>query len=208
MALVDGQSWPAGDLARHAGIKPATASYHLELLVSGGLLLVIPQGRHRYYRLASPVVAEMLEKLAALAPPSPARSLRSSQKKDALRFGRTCYDHLAGQLGVAWAQAWVDNDMARRVTGGYELTEYGVKWLENNHIMVTAETFIPEHAVDWTERVSHFAGPLAKRMTERLFDIGWIERGSVLRSVRVTPVGRAQLENLGMKLANDLISES
>ena len=200
MVLVDGQAWPAGDLARSAGIQPATASYHLERLIAGGLLAVVPQGRHRYYRLASPAVAELLEKLAALAPPAAAHSLRESHRRDALRHGRTCYDHLAGRLGVAWTQAWVDRGFAHCASGEYTLTDAGARWLERFGIAARPGASIPHHAVDWTERVPHFAGPLAKAMTRRLFDAGWMERGPIPRSVRLTPFGEQQFRDFGAVL--------
>ncbi len=102
ITLASGQAWPAGELARQAGIPPATATHHLEQLVAGGLLQVMPQGRHLYYRLASPAVADLLERLAVVAGPAPTRSLPGSHQRDALRYGRTRYAHLAGRLGVAW----------------------------------------------------------------------------------------------------------
>lgn len=162
MALMDGQSWPAGDLARRAEIQPPTASYHLEQLVAGGLLQVIPQGRHRYYRLASPAVAELVERLAAIAGSTPTRSLRGSRQRDALRYGRTCYAHLAGRLGVAWYQSWVDGGYVQAVDQGFTVTERGQRTLTLVGISVTTGTFLPQHAVDWTERVPHFAVPLGE----------------------------------------------
>lgn len=200
MALVDGQSWPAGDLARRAEIQPATASYHLEQLVAGGLLQVIPQGRHRYYRLASPAVAELLERLAAIAGPTPIRSLRGSRQRDALRSGRTCYAHLAGRLGVAWCQSWVDGGYVQAVDPGFIVTERGQRALRLLAIEVGAGTFLPQHAIDWTERVPHFAGSLAKMVTERLLTVGWIERGPIPRSIEVTGRGQAGLAEFGIRL--------
>lgn len=200
MALMDGQAWPAGDLARHAGIQPATASYHLELLVAGGMLLVVPQGRHRYYRLASPAVAELLEHLAAIAGPAPVRSLRGSRQRDALRYGRTCYAHLAGRLGVAWCQSWVDGGHVQVIDQGFTVAERGQRTLHLVGIEVTAGTFIPQHAIDWTERVPHFAGPLAKTVTERLLAMGWIERGTIPRSIYLTGPGQAGLAKFGIRI--------
>lgn len=200
MALVDGQSWPAGDLARRAEIRPATASYHLEQLVAGGLLQVIPQGRHRYYRLASPEVAELLERLATIAGPTPVRSLRGTRQRDALRYGRTCYAHLAGRMGVAWCQSWVDGGYVQAVDQGFTVTKRGQRTLTLVEISVTPETFIPQHAVDWTERVPHFAGSLAKAVTERLLDRGWIARGVTPRSIEVTPEGAGELPKFGIQV--------
>lgn len=198
MALLDGQSWPASDLARGAGIQPATASYHLDQLVAGGLLQVIPQGRHRYYRLASPAVAELLERLAAIAGPTPVRSLRGSRQRDALRSGRMCYAHLAGRLGVAWCQSWVDGGYVQAVDQGFTVTGLGQRTLTLVGISVTHGAFIARHAVDWTERVPHFAGPLAKAITERLLNRGWIARGAIARSIKVTPEGAEEFPKFGI----------
>ncbi|MDA8204716.1 MAG: helix-turn-helix transcriptional regulator [Thermaerobacter sp.] len=202
MALVDGQAWPAGDLARVAGIRPATASHHLEQLVAGGLLTMMPQGRHRYYRLATVAVAELLEKLAALSPPAPAQSLRGTQQRDALRQGRTCYDHLAGKLGVALTRAWLVQGWVVSAPTGYTITEAGAEWLARLDITVEPGQFVPQHAVDWTERVPHLAGPLAKAVTQRLIALGWLERGSVPRSVHVTEQGTIDLARIGMSLGS------
>ncbi len=208
MALVDGQSWPAGDLARHAGIQPATASYHLEQLVAGGLLMVIPQGCHRYYRLASPAVAELLEHMAAVSAPASVRSLPGSAQRDALRYGRTCYAHLAGRLGVAWCQSWVDGGQVRAVDQGFTVTERGQRTLRLVGVEVTAGTFIPQHAIDWTERAPHFAGSLAKTVTERLLTAGWIERGSIPRSIHLTVPGQAGLAELGIRIPDHSVLSS
>ena len=198
LALMDGSARPAGELARHARVAAATASAHLARLVEIGLLAVRPQGRHRYYRLASPAVAELLERLATIAGPTPVRSLRGTRQRDALRYGRTCYAHLAGRLGVAWCQSWVDGGYVQAVDQGFTVTKRGQRTLTLVEISVTPETFIPQHAVDWTERVPHFAGPLAKAVTERLLDRGWIARGTIPRSVRVTPEGAGQLPKFGI----------
>lgn len=197
-ALVDGQSWPAGDLAQHAGIQASTASYHLEQLVAGGLLVMVRQGRHRYYRLASPTVAEMIETLAALSPMEPTRSLIGSSQRTALRLGRTCYDHLAGQLGVAWMRAWLTTQRATATTTGCMLTKTGADWLAHIDLKISPGTHISYHAIDWTERVPHWSGPIAKEVTRQLFAFGWIERGSIARSVLVTPLGRKELHALGL----------
>src|SRR5581483_9492104 len=104
-ALHDGRALPASDLARHAGVAPSTASEHLAKLVDGGLVSVERSGRHRYFRLAGAEVAHAIEALAALAPQTRPRSLRQATIGEALAAARTCYDHLAGALGVAVADA-------------------------------------------------------------------------------------------------------
>ncbi len=105
MALLDGRDWPAGDLARAAHVAPSTASNHLNKLVEHHLLRVEQQGRHRYFSLADPAIAQALELLAVVAPAAPIRSLRASEAAKAVRAARMCYNHLAGKLGVAVSQA-------------------------------------------------------------------------------------------------------
>ncbi|MFD1048546.1 ArsR/SmtB family transcription factor, partial [Kibdelosporangium lantanae] len=100
LALLDGRALPMSTLATEAGIAISTASAHLTQLTEGGLLTTRRQGRHRYYALASPQVVTALEELAKLAAPRPVRSLRESSRAYALRLARTCYDHIAGRLGV------------------------------------------------------------------------------------------------------------
>ncbi|HZY77622.1 MAG TPA: winged helix-turn-helix domain-containing protein, partial [Jatrophihabitantaceae bacterium] len=117
-ALVDRRALPASVLAAEAGVSASTASEHLGRLVEGGVLRVERSGRHRYYRLAGPDVAAAVESLAAIAPQPPVRSLRESTRAAALRRARTCYDHLAGRLGVAVTAALVEADALRRTDGG------------------------------------------------------------------------------------------
>ncbi len=150
--------------------------------------------------LASPAIAELLECLATITGPTPVRSLRGSRQRDALRYGRTCYAHLAGRLGVAWCQSWVDGGYVQAVDQGFTVTERGQRILTLVEISVTPGTFIPQHAVDWTERVPHFAGHLAKAVTERLLNRGWIARGAIPRSIEITPEGAGELPKFGIQV--------
>ena len=115
LALADGRALPAGTVAAEAGVAPSTASEHLSRLLDGGLLDVLQQGRRRYYRLAGPEVGELVETLARLAPPQPVRSLREGTRAHAIRAARTCYDHLAGRLGVELLAALIAGGL---VSGG------------------------------------------------------------------------------------------
>src|SRR5690349_4204388 len=119
LALWGGEARPAGELARIAGVTPATASAHLARLVAGGLLRAEPRGRHRYYRLAGPRVAEALESLSLLVPPHPARSAGKEPDLPPLRRARLCYDHVAGVLGVALSDALVARRLLALHDGEY-----------------------------------------------------------------------------------------
>ncbi|MGA2929817.1 MAG: helix-turn-helix domain-containing protein, partial [Solirubrobacteraceae bacterium] len=112
LALGDGRALPAGVLAAEAGTAPSTASAHLSRLLDPGLLSVRQQGRHRYYELAGPEIGELIETLARLAPAAPVRSLREGTRANLVRRARTCYDHLAGRLGVAVFRSLIDRGLA------------------------------------------------------------------------------------------------
>lgn len=127
LALLDGRAWTAGELARHAGVAASTLSEHLGKLVAGGLLAEERQGRHRYVRLADARVAQLLEDLAAQVKPGEVarpRSLRESSAGSAMARGRTCYDHLAGRLGIAVTDALTLRGLLRQDTG-FALTDAG-----------------------------------------------------------------------------------
>ena len=215
-ALLDDRPLAAGELARLAGVTPATASAHLARLLDGGLVTVVRQGRHRYYRLAGPEIAAVMEALAHLSPVTPVRSLRQSQDATALAEARTCYDHLAGRAGVALLDAL----LARRLlapapdggppsNGGgpgrggapeahagpvrFEVTADGLATLSSFGLDMAALERTRRHfagaCLDWTERKPHLTGALGAAITARLLGLGWIERGIRRRAVRVTPAG-------------------
>lgn len=205
-ALMDGRALPATQLAWAAGVSPQSASSHLAKLVDGGLLAVTRQGRHRYYRLAGPEVAQALETLTLLSATPKALEPPLSPKARRLREARTCYDHLAGRLGVALADAFereglVAPDGAQR----YRLTDEGRARLAKLGVDLDGLKPNPRGplrpCIDWTERRRHLAGPIAARLLERFFELGWIERGREGRSAALTPAGRAGLGDLfGLRL--------
>lgn len=199
-ALVDKQILSAGVLADRAGISPQTASTHLAKLVQCGLLTLITQGRQRYYTLANAEVAHALEALAVIAPPAKIRSLREAIVAEQLHLARTCYDHLAGRLGVELTQALQHAGMLQleeqnrryRLTdiGTCFLTEFGID-LENLRRLRRAFA-LP--CLDWSERRYHLAGALGAALLDRLFQLGWIQRRMAGdRTVLLTESGEAGL---------------
>ncbi len=194
--LLDGRFHTAGELARAAGVSPSTASEHLGRLLDGQLVTATRQGRHRYYRLAGPEVAAALEALCVLAGDgrdAPVRSLRASTASAQLRAGRTCYDHLAGELGL---------DVTRRLVGAGVLTpELGVHDMTPLAALelgplTPARGPLARPCLDWTERRHHVAGPLARVLTERLLELEWLRRLPTPRAVRLTRAGREGLAAL------------
>jgi DNA-binding transcriptional ArsR family regulator len=207
LALSDGRSLPAGELGRMARVAPSTASWHLDKLVEGGLLEIESWGKHRYFRVAGPRVVGAIEALAPLAPDKPTRSLRQSRAAGRVRFARTCYDHLAGELGVSFTQALVEQGSLLEAEEGYEVTEEGISRLRELGVDLSGgrerTRFAPRH-VDWSERYHHFAGPLAKSTTSRLFELGWIVRVPQSRAVRLTEAGKSGLrEHFALRIEDD-----
>jgi DNA-binding transcriptional ArsR family regulator len=193
--LLAGRALAAGELARHAGVSPPTASAHLGRLLDGGLLAVETQGRHRYYRLAGPAVAEAMEALSLIAPPLPVRSLRQSQRAEVLRFARSCYDHLAGVVGVALADALLRAGTLRAAGGrDYEVTPEGEAALAGLGVEVAAlrrqRRVFARRCLDWTERTPHVSGALGAALLARLLELGWLARGRVPRGLVLTDAGR------------------
>jgi DNA-binding transcriptional ArsR family regulator len=196
-AVLGGQALPAGELAACARISPQTASSHLAKLVAGGLLRVTTAGRHRYYQLQSPEVGAALEALAAIAPQARVRSLRESEAARALRFARTCYDHLAGVVGVALTQGLLDQGVLTLDTHSYHVTPAGTSWFAQWGIdldqLRRARRSLAKPCLDWSERHYHLAGALGTALAHNLFERGWLVRLTGSRAVRLTEQGRSGL---------------
>jgi DNA-binding transcriptional ArsR family regulator len=193
LALLDGRAWTAGELARHAGVAPATATGHLHKLVAAGLLSEQRQGRHRYVRLADARVAQLIEDLATHLPPAaePARTLRAATASAALARGRTCYDHLAGKLGVAVTDALERRGLLSR-SAGFAFTSPGLRWLDGLGPRASRRP-LARGCLDWTERREHLAGAAGAAVCGHFFARGWVARIGSGRAVRVTPSGTAAL---------------
>jgi DNA-binding transcriptional ArsR family regulator len=200
-ALLDRRALPAGELARLARVAPATASEHLRKLVRGGLLAVESHGRHRYFRLAGPAVARVLESLALVAPPRTAGSAREAFLAKGIRFARTCYDHLAGRLGVLVADALVARQALtldeRGLIPGADVVpvfqKLGVDVAEVTERARRSRRPVARACLDWSERQYHLAGPLGGALVHSLLDRRWVERTPSSRALRVTSAGRRGL---------------
>jgi DNA-binding transcriptional ArsR family regulator len=201
LALLDGRAWTAGELARHAGVAPSTLSEHLGRLVGGGLLAEERQGRHRYVRLADARVAQLVEDLAAQAGPGGGetrpRSLREAGAGSAMARGRTCYDHLAGRLGIAVTDALTERGLLRQDTG-FALTDAGVGWFGSAGIALDRTSRRPRAraCLDWTERRPHLAGVAGAALCRHALDAGWCVRIGSARAVQVTAAGERALSGL------------
>jgi DNA-binding transcriptional ArsR family regulator len=198
LTLLGGEAIPAGELARRAGVSPSGASAHLRRLREGGLVTQESVGRHRYFRLASPELAEALESLARVAPVRPVSSFRESEGTRALKHARTCYDHLAGELGVAVVDALVERGVLTRGDAAFVIGDNGARWFGALGIDVDAvagsRRSFARACLDWSERRPHLAGSLGAAVADVFFARKWIRRLPGGRAVAVTPDGRAWLE--------------
>lgn len=195
-SLLDGRARTATELAYTAGVTAQTASGHLGKLVEGRLLGVAVQGRHRYFRLASPEVARMLETIlvVAAAEPEAAKPRATPRVSPELRAARTCYDHLAGRLGVAIADALVSRGLIVLSEEAGEATEAGRAWLAQFGVLVEpagrSKRLFCRPCLDWSERRPHLAGRLGAALCRQCEELGWIDRARDGRVVTLTQTGR------------------
>jgi DNA-binding transcriptional ArsR family regulator len=195
-ALMDGRALTASELAQAAHVTPQTASGHLTKLAAGGLIAVEKQGRHRYHRLASPAVARMLESIMQVAADARPRAIVTGPRDKALRAARTCYDHLAGHLGVALADAMIANRQIELTADAGIVTANGATLFEG--LGIALDTRKPEQSkrilcrpcLDWSERRPHIGGALGAALCAHCLTAGWIRRVDGSRAVSVTTKGR------------------
>jgi len=212
IALTSGRELSASLLAQEAGVSRATASAHLKKLTEGGLIAVRAEGKGRYYRLAGPAVSNVLEALMELAPPEPVTSLRASTRAAQLRRARSCYDHLAGRLGVGLMQSMLDRGFLAGGDGGfdhdgadrptaygrdvdYELTGSGRDFLDDLGVRLPGgRRPLIRYCVDWTETRHHLAGQVGRALRDHVLAAGWVEPLPGSRALRITVGGAAGIE--------------
>lgn len=195
-ALLDGRALTASELAQAAHVTPQTASGHLTKLAAGGLIAVEKQGRHRYHRLASPAVARMLESIMQVAADARPRVIVTGPRDKALRAARTCYDHLAGHLGVALADSMIANNQIELTLDAGIVTADGATLFDRLGIALEprkserSKRILCRPCLDWSERRPHIGGALGAALCAHCLTAGWIKRVDGSRAVSVTTKGR------------------
>jgi DNA-binding transcriptional ArsR family regulator len=198
LRLLGGGSMTAGELARTADISASGASMHLRKLRDAGLIVEEAAGRNRFFTLASPELAETLESLARVAPPHRPRNLRQSELGRALKRSRTCYDHLAGELGVAVTDALLERRLLKQLADGFALTAAAPSWFStigiDTELLERRRRAVARSCIDWTERRPHLAGSLGEALVATFLAKRWIRRIPGGRAVAVTPSGARWLD--------------
>jgi DNA-binding transcriptional ArsR family regulator len=202
-ALMTGRALTASELAHEAGVTPQTASSHLSKLEIGGLIEQEKQGRHRYYRLADPDVAGVLEGLEGLAARAGHMRVRTGPKDPALRRARVCYDHLAGDLGVQMLDSMKEQRLLRQRKDTIELTAEGGRFL-TSALQISAEALVHPRrplckaCLDWSERRHHLAGTLGAALLTRFTELKWAARDATpgSRVVNFTRTGEKRFAAL------------
>lgn len=199
--LIDGRAYPAGELAFVANVSAQSASGHLTKLVEAQLLHVENQGRHRYYRLASHFVGLALESLAAIAPRPPLRQLPASKTPPvAMRFARTCYDHLAGELAVGLLARLEEREWLRRNERDFEISPAGQHVFTRMGIDLQAARAAKRQfacgCLDWSERQFHLGGALGAALLQMMVKRKWVLAGKQARVLQLTPSGRNSLREI------------
>jgi DNA-binding transcriptional ArsR family regulator len=193
--LMDNRFHSASELAYMARIKPQTTSYHLAKLMDANLITVENQGRHRYFQIKNSEVAQIMETLLILSPPVQIRSLKQSIEDKQVRYARTCYDHLAGYLGVEITEAFLKKGF---ITYEFELTEEGEAFLASfgvdmNQVRKKRRSF-SHKCLDWSERRHHLAGALGNTILELFLELNWVKRLPNTRALEITPNGKKSLK--------------
>ncbi|PAD34643.1 ArsR/SmtB family transcription factor [Terribacillus saccharophilus] len=205
--MLDGRFHTSGELARAAGITPQTASFHLKKLEEAGFLDQTKQGRHRYYGLKDPAIAQVIESLLTITPPAQVSSFKQAAEDQAIRYARTCYDHLAGSLGIQVAKALVDSGYIIQDHDQFILTAKGEAFFSNFGINLETtrrkRRSFSHCCLDWSERKHHLAGALGSEMLERFLEMEWLRRKPESRALLLTEKGRNGFaEVFGLDTAN------
>ena len=199
-SLLDGRAYTATELAHEADISPTSASNHLSKLLDADLLKVEVQGKHRYYSFSKPEVAYVVESMAGLAIPHGKKITGNQKELSGIKFCRTCYDHLAGYIGVQVADAMELKNLIKKSPGQYTVTDKGWKWIDNFGItkdeVLIKRRPLARQCLDWSERKPHVAGLLGAVLLKKMLERKWFRPIQFSRELTITVKGKKELYDL------------
>lgn len=197
--LLDGRAYTATELAIQADTSPQNISMHLSKLISADLLTVESQGRHKYYRFARQEVAYAIEALGNLVPTDKHKRITSNPENSTIKYCRTCYDHLAGKVGVLMTEALIKQKIIELNTSDYIVTRKGDKFFSeleiNTDELKKHRRIFAKPCLDWSERKHHLAGSLGAALLDKMLSLDWLRKTSHSRAITITSNGRQQLYN-------------
>jgi len=201
--LMDGRAFTSKELAHSTGITPQTASFHLQILEERGIITAIRSGRNKYHRITNAAIASVIETLAGMAPADhlkqPAHSLSIRKASHQMRIARSCYDHIAGRLGVMLAESLCRRNLMHIENGSYQISDESVQFFSSIGIDASALTkkkrSVVRCCLDWTERRFHMAGSLASALMDQSFENDWLVRQTNSRALSISPLGYEVFEH-------------
>lgn len=193
--LLDNRAYTAIELANVVETSPQNISIHLSKLVNADLLTVESQGRHKYYKLLNPEIAGVIEGIANLVPKE--RQKNVTDNNSGIKYCRTCYDHLAGKIGVEITAKLIDEKYIVLDNKAFLVTEEGKNFFNNLGIDLEAlkkqKRIFAKPCLDWSERKHHLSGSLAAALLNKMFEMDWIRRIDNSRAVSITANGQKAL---------------
>jgi DNA-binding transcriptional ArsR family regulator len=203
--LLDGRAYTASELALSSDLSPSSVSNHLSKLLKGGIVKVDAQGRHRYFSFANAEVAYVVESLANFAEDKPSTKVSKEIIKSGVKYCRTCYDHLAGYVGVKLTDTMIEKGFIKSSKNTYDVTEKGWKWFSTLNIseqnFVKSRRPLTRQCLDWSERRPHLAGQLGAVFLEEMLKNNWFKKVEFSRELIITSKGRKSIyDTLGISL--------
>lgn len=198
--LLDGIAYTATELASCANTSPQNISMHLNKLIQADLLAVESQGRHKYYRFAKPEVAYAIEAIGSLVPNEQHKKIIADQANTAIKYCRTCYDHLAGKVGVLVTEALVKQQLIALNPGTYDVTKKGRDFFAQLNIsideLIKQRRALAKPCLDWSERRHHLAGSLGAALLNRMLSLNYVRKTKNSRAMIITAKGQQQMYTL------------
>lgn len=195
--LLDGRAFTATELAIVANTSPQNISMHLTKLLDGDLLSVEKQGRHKYYRFSNKEVAYAVEAMASLIPKPEIRSKKETENYHPIKYCRTCYDHLAGKIGVALTDSLLEQKIILNKNDTFQISAEGKKWFSDFGINIEEaqkqKRIFLKPCLDWSERRNHLSGSIGALLLNKMITEDWLRKTKNSRAVIITGKGEKEL---------------